>query len=80
MTTRTGVCSQNSEWSRERTEKHHRQVKREETGFIRGWDAQPDTGEVSQVCTEGKSNTETKGKASEESRAFPAEGSIDSVF
>lgn len=48
----------------EQGETDQKQVKREEMGFIRGWDAQTNTREVSQVCTKGKvkSNKETKGK------------------
>lgn len=44
--------------------KHQQQVKGEEAGCVRGWDAWADSSEVSQACTEGKgrANKEMKGK------------------
>lgn len=61
-------------------EKHHRPVMREETGFIRGWDAQTDTREVSQVCTKGKGTRKRRAKTGEESKAASGAGPLDSVF
>jgi hypothetical protein len=58
----------------------HRSVKREEMGFIRGWNAQTDTREVSQVCTKGKGTRKRRAKARKESEAASGAGSLDSVF